>query len=59
VAAWQIIKTFSHKTVLCQEAYILNKKNTVLAMEFFHLSKIYSDGKNSTAKTWKSEQARV
>jgi len=35
------------------------KKSTVLAMEFFHLSKIYSDGKNSSAITVKSEHARV
>jgi len=28
-------------------------------MEFFHLSKIYSDGKNSSAITVKSEHARV
>jgi len=28
-------------------------------MEFFHLSKIYSDGKNSCAITVKSEHARV
>jgi len=28
-------------------------------MEFFHQSKIYSDGKNSSAITVKSEHARV
>jgi len=35
------------------------KKNTLTAMEFFNLSKIYSDGKNSSNKTVKSEQERV
>jgi len=28
-------------------------------MEFFHLSKIYKDGKNASAVTVKSEHARI
>jgi len=35
-----------NKPTLCQETYSEKKKSSVLAMEFFYLSKIYSDGKN-------------
>jgi len=52
-------KDFRHKPTLCQEAYSKNKKSTVLAMEFFHLSKFYSNGENSCAITVKSEHACV
>src|SRR6218665_3018479 len=58
LAAWPILKLFRYKPILCKRTC----KPTVKirkAMEFFHISKIYSDGKNSSAITLKSEHARV